>query len=157
MENGKCVGVVIRTFPCGDEWNDVHAIQNMLHEIGSGSAMFGGRKIDQGCLQREKEILNEFGVDIEIRAKKGVIIACGGYYFNQDLINSYAPKYNDFMPLGNLGDDGSGILLARDVGAKLARMDRCSAWKFINPPFSFVRGVLTNSKGVRVGNEDVYG
>eukprot|EP00511_Aplanochytrium_stocchinoi_P007341 CAMPEP_0204827032 /NCGR_PEP_ID=MMETSP1346-20131115/4598_1 /ASSEMBLY_ACC=CAM_ASM_000771 /TAXON_ID=215587 /ORGANISM="Aplanochytrium stocchinoi, Strain GSBS06" /LENGTH=319 /DNA_ID=CAMNT_0051955317 /DNA_START=81 /DNA_END=1040 /DNA_ORIENTATION=+ len=129
----------------------------MLHEIGSGSAMFGGRNIDEGCRQRENELLDSFGIDVVIRAKKGVIIACGGYYFNQEMINKYAPKYNGFMPLGNLGDDGSGIKLAQAVGAKLDRMDRCSAWKFINPPYSFVRGILTNSNGERVGNEDVYG
>ena len=36
-------------------------------------------------------------------------------------------------------------------------MERCSAWKFINPPFAFVQGVLVDAQGVRVCNEDVYG
>jgi 3-oxo-5alpha-steroid 4-dehydrogenase len=61
------------------------------------------------------------------------------------------------MPLGNMGDDGSGILMCARAGAELGAMDRCSAWKFTNPPFSFLSGVLINGKGERVGNEDTYG
>ena len=157
MEGGRCTGVTLRCVPASSDWRDVESMHNMLHEIGSGSAMFSGRHIDRLCREREEELLNEFGENVTVNPTNGVIIACGGFYFNEELIDKYAPKYNGFMPLGNLGDDGSGIRLALDVGAQLDRMDRCSAWKFINPPYSFVRGLLINSKGDRVGNEDVYG
>lgn len=157
VEGSRCFGVTLRCIPASDAWRDVDSMHNMLHEIGSGSAMFSGREIDRMCRKRETELLEAFGQDITVEPKNGVIIACGGFYFNEELVNEYAPKYNGFMPLGNLGDDGSGIKLALDVGAQLDRMDRCSAWKFINPPYSFVRGLLINSTGERVGNEDVYG
>jgi 3-oxo-5alpha-steroid 4-dehydrogenase len=36
-------------------------------------------------------------------------------------------------------------------------MDRVSAWRFINPPMSFVKGMLVNRKGNRFSNEQFYG
>jgi hypothetical protein len=33
-------------------------------------------------------------------------------------------RYADFMPLGSMGDDGSGVTLGKSVGAGLGQMDR---------------------------------
>lgn len=105
----------------------------------------------------EREIYEKFSSKETLKAKLGVVMCTGGYFFNQEWVAKYAPKYNGYMPLGNLGDDGSGIALCQGVGCAVDRMDRCSAWKFTNPPFSFLRGVLVNAQGKRVGNEDTYG
>ena len=133
------------------------SVHVMLHEIGSGAPMLdSSRKTDRLCATRESELLAAAGVRVRLNAR-AVVLCTGGFLFNRDMVRQYAPKYESFMPLGNLGDDGSGVAMAQRAGAKLSRMDRCSAWKFINPPLSFVSGVLVNAQGERVGNEDCYG
>ena len=144
------------------DWFDVASMHVMLHEIGSGSAMFDPtRGIDTRCRELEDELHNTFSSTTQILLKSpsrgGVIVSTGGFFFNQAMLNKYAPKYNGYMPLGNMGDDGMGIEMGLEAGCELGQMDRCSAWKFINPPLSFVRGILVNGAGKRVGNEDTYG
>ncbi len=36
-------------------------------------------------------------------------------------------------------------------------MDRCCAWRFINPPTAWTRGVLVGMDGTRMCNEELYG
>ncbi len=36
-------------------------------------------------------------------------------------------------------------------------MDHASAWRFINPPFAFAKGIIVNSQGERFCNEGAYG
>ena len=153
QDENTCTGVSLISLP---DWEDLRSIHVMLHEIGSGSPMFDTeRTMDLLCKSHEQVMFNKFGITHEIKAP--VVLACGGFYFNKEMVEKYAPKYNGLMPLGNLGDDGTGHTMAAEANIALDCMDRCSAWKFINPPLSMVEGVLTNSEGERVGNEDVYG
>ena len=92
-----------------------------------------------------------------IRATRGVILSTGGFIFNRPMVEAYAPKYRGGMPLGTAGCDGSGIRLGQSVGGALDRMDRVSAWRFINPPLAWARGVFINRQGERYCNEAVYG
>lgn len=73
------------------------------------------------------------------------------------MLEQYAPAYKGCSPIGTLGDNGSRISLGQQAGAATKLMHRCSAWKFINPPAAFMRGVLVSQDGHRMGNEDVYG
>ena len=162
VERGRCVAVRLATLPDVAEgpFQELRGMHVMLHEIGSGSPMFDPRRaMDAQCRALERQLLAAFAVPVELRGVRGgVVLATGGFYFNQEMVAHYAPQSAGNMPLGNLGDDGAGISMALRAGARLARMDRCSAWKFINPPYSFVRGVLVGgASGVRVRNEDVYG
>ncbi len=86
-----------------------------------------------------------------------VVLSAGGFIYNRDMVKAHAPGYRPGMPLGTPGDDGSGILLGQSVGGGTARMDRVSAWRFINPPPAFTRGMLVNGKGERYINEMMYG
>jgi 3-oxo-5alpha-steroid 4-dehydrogenase len=61
------------------------------------------------------------------------------------------------MPLGTACDDGSGIRLGQSIGAKTSLMNRVTAWRFLNPPHSFAKGIVVNSHGQRFTNEMVYG
>ncbi|MEK9649744.1 MAG: FAD-binding protein [Gammaproteobacteria bacterium] len=92
-----------------------------------------------------------------LRAKRGVCISAGGFVFNRAMIDFYAPKYSKGMPLGTSCDDGSGIRLGQSVGAKTALMNRVTAWRFLNPPHSFAKGIVVNAQGKRFTNEMVYG
>jgi len=93
-----------------------------------------------------------------IRAKRGVILSAGGFVMNRKMLTHYAPKYaRGGLPLGSTGDDGSGIRLGESVGAATGKMDRVSAWRFINPPMAWAQGIVVNTQGERFCNESVYG
>jgi 3-oxo-5alpha-steroid 4-dehydrogenase len=98
-----------------------------------------------------------FGEAISVRAKQGVIISSGGFFYNREMVEQHAPEHRPGMPLGTIGDDGSGILMGQNVGAKTALMDNVSQWRFVNPPESFIRGIMVDSQGNRVCNEMLYG
>ena len=92
-----------------------------------------------------------------IRADKGVLLSAGGFIFNRKMLKTYAPKYKRCFPLGTDGDDGAGIRLGQSAGGAIGNMERATAWRFINPPLSFARGMIVNSQGKRFINEMVYG
>ncbi len=94
---------------------------------------------------------------VSLRARRGVIISTGGFFFNREMLVRHAPQHLPGIPLGTIADDGSGILLGQSVGARTDMLDRVSQWRFINPPESFVRGVLIDSHGKRICNEMLYG
>ncbi len=43
------------------------------------------------------------------------------------------------------------------AGAAIDRMDKLSAWRFINPPLAWAQGIVVNDEGKRYCNEEVYG
>lgn len=92
-----------------------------------------------------------------IRARKGVLLSAGGFIFNREMLAEHAPQYLPGLPLGTPGCDGSGIRLGLGVGAAAQRLDKVSAWRFINPPLAWARGVIVNARGERYCNEEVYG
>ena len=98
-----------------------------------------------------------FGSSSYIRARKGVVLSTGGFYVNQKMIREHAPDFVGGSPLGTMADDGSGINMAVKVGAETGLMDSVSAWRFINPPQSFVKGILVGPRGERICNEMLYG
>jgi 3-oxo-5alpha-steroid 4-dehydrogenase len=162
VERGRCVQVRLVTLPDVAEgpFQELRGMPVMLHEIGSGSPMFDPRRaMDSQCRALERQLLAAFAVPVELRGVRGgVVLATGGFYLNKKMVARYAPQSVGNMPLGNLGDDGAGIAIALRAGVRLGRMDRCSACKLINPPYSFVGGVLVGgASGRRVRNEDVYG
>lgn len=94
---------------------------------------------------------------ILIRARKGVLLSAGGFVFNREMVAEHAPQYLPALPLGTPGCDGSGIRLGLGVGAAAQRLEKISAWRFINPPLAWARGVIVNARGERYCNEEVYG
>jgi 3-oxo-5alpha-steroid 4-dehydrogenase len=96
------------------------------------------------------------GRGYRIGARRGVVLATGGFSYAHDLVVEHAPAYQDALPLGTPGDDGSGIRAALRLGAGLASMDRCGASRFIAPPLGFCSGVLVDAAGERVCDESLY-
>ncbi len=92
-----------------------------------------------------------------VRASGGVVLTTGGFIFNRAMVQQYAPKYLPAMRLGATGCDGSGIRLGQTAGGVAARMEKGSAWRFINPPTAWPRGIVVNRQGLRFCNEQVYG
>ncbi len=92
-----------------------------------------------------------------IRAKRGVVLATGGFICNRKMAKELIPKYYAGLPNGGLGCDGSGIRLGESVGGVTDLMDHASAWRFINPPLAFAQGIIVNAEGERFCNEGAYG
>jgi 3-oxo-5alpha-steroid 4-dehydrogenase len=92
-----------------------------------------------------------------VHARAGVVLSTGGFIFNREMVERHAPKYLHNFRLGTSGCDGSGIRLGQSVGGECARLERISAWRFINPPLAWARGMIIDGAGVRFCNEEVYG
>jgi 3-oxo-5alpha-steroid 4-dehydrogenase len=92
-----------------------------------------------------------------IRAERGVLLSAGGFIFNREMVTRHAPQYLAGLPLGTTGCDGSGIRLGQSAGGVPTRMDKVSAWRFINPPLAWARGLIVNGAGQRYANEELYG
>ena len=90
-------------------------------------------------------------------AREAVVLSAGGFVFNRAMMKHHAPKYFAGIPLGTPGDDGSGIRLGQSVGAATDRLERATAWRFINPPLAWSNGVIVNRRGERFVNESCYG
>src|SRR5690606_39352787 len=57
-------------------------------------------------------------VSRRFRARRGVVLAAGGFVFNRPLLARHAPAYRRGSSLGTIGDDGSGIALGEQVGGQ---------------------------------------
>ena len=95
--------------------------------------------------------------ELNVRARKGVILCAGGFVMNEDMLSRYAPKLTaGTEPIGNPGDTGSGILMGMGVGAAAINMHEGFISLPYYPPESITRGILINNKAQRLVNEDVY-
>lgn len=92
-----------------------------------------------------------------IRAKRGVVLSTGGFIFNRELLKQHASRYRRNFKIGATGCDGSGLRLGQSVGAAADHLGTVSAWRFINPPVCWPKGVVVNPEGKRFCNEEVYG
>ncbi|HEY0974984.1 MAG TPA: FAD-binding protein [Solimonas sp.] len=106
---------------------------------------------------RALEIERQHARRLRVRARNGVVLTTGGFIFNREMVRQYAPKYFPAMRLGATGCDGSGIRLGESAGGVPARMEKGSAWRFINPPVNWPKGIVVNRQGQRFCNEQVYG
>ena len=91
------------------------------------------------------------------KARRGVVLAAGGFIFNRQMVAHHCDNYRAGMPLGTPADDGGGIRLGESVGGVTDRMERGTAWRFINPPLAWSQGIIVNAKGERYVNESCYG
>lgn len=64
------------------------------------------------------------GKERYLKAGKGVVLACGGYEYNREMLGSFNfPGLSDFIfPWGSPGNTGDGIKMALSVGAGLWHM-----------------------------------
>ncbi|WP_018991427.1 FAD-dependent oxidoreductase [Aromatoleum toluclasticum] len=92
-----------------------------------------------------------------VRARRGVVLAAGGFITNREMVERYAP---DALvcetPVSAGNDDGSGIRMGIGVGAAAIHMDQFFATLPYFPPESLVKGIFINERGERFINEDAY-
>ena len=74
-----------------------------------------------------KEILGiraeQCGRSIHVKARKAVVLTCGGFENNQDMIRNYLPSLPYCYTSGTPYNDGDGIRMAQLVGADLWHMN----------------------------------
>ena len=94
---------------------------------------------------------------VDIRARRGVIIATGNFGCNSDMVLKYAPsmKGNSYA-IGIPYNDGAGIELGMSVGAAVQSMDGFNATASFYPPGQLIKGILVNKHGKRFVAEDSY-
>ena len=159
---GRVLGVVALQFEPGSEAEKQYAKWQALATkyvlmLPPAFPMAGITLAIAARYQRKAAALEDQRVARNIRARKGVCLAAGGFVFNRAMVAHYAPKYLQGMPLGNPGDDGSGIRLGQSVGGAVDRMSHLSAWRFIRPPAGLSWGPMVNGQGARIGDETLYG
>ena len=151
--DGDVIGVVLCEMNAPRVRNPMTEAMELLVRYGGGISSRIGRvlqgtlrALERGCVRRY------------VRARKGVVLGTGGFVFNGELMRQHSPKYADCsMRLGTAGDDGSGIQIGNAAGGALGKMDRVTAWRFIDPPDAWWGGILVGRNGERICNETLYG
>lgn len=114
----------------------------------------------RALVQRQLDGLEKrYSTTIHIQARNAVILTTGGFIANGEMVSRHAPEYpwSAGLPLGTAGCDGSGIEMARSLGAATDKMDAISTWRFIAPPSSFFGAIAVNANGHRMIDESRYG
>lgn len=92
-----------------------------------------------------------------VRARRGVVLASGGWAYNEALLAAHAPRLLDIAwRLGTDADDGWALRVTQGLGAAIEGMDAMEVAVPITPPRDVVRGVIVNGRGERFINEDTY-
>jgi 3-oxo-5alpha-steroid 4-dehydrogenase len=92
-----------------------------------------------------------------VGARCGVLLAAGGWAYNDALLAEHAPDLLQVAwRLGTDADDGWSLRAALGVGAALEGMGAMEVAVPITPPRPVVRGVIVNGSGERFINEDTY-
>ena len=154
-ESGEGVaGVECRTLGSGPTW--ARAAHGVLHRWSAKPYLYApkvGRVLHRPVAWLERR----YGRPLLVGARRGVVLAAGGFVANRQMMREHASAYRGGLPLGTPGDDGSGIRLGVHAGGAAAFLDRVSVWRFLSPPPALLSGVLVDRAGRRVGDESRYG
>ncbi len=103
------------------------------------------------------EALWQEGAESREARGSAVILAAGGFIYNTEWVQRYAPEFTKISPLGTPADDGAGISLGVSAGGATSKMGNVTAWRFLSPPSAFIEGIAVGMSGQRIANEDLYG
>lgn len=62
------------------------------------------------------------GEPLDISAERGVILACGGFVHDREMIHRFAPLYDEAVFIGGEGNEGDGLRMAWALGADVRDM-----------------------------------
>jgi succinate dehydrogenase/fumarate reductase flavoprotein subunit len=94
---------------------------------------------------------------LHIKARRGVVIACGSHNLARDLLDEYLPLLSETSePLAIPSNDGAGVRLGLSAGATAVAMDGVIPTASIYPPAQLIKGIIVNANGERFVAEDVY-
>jgi succinate dehydrogenase/fumarate reductase flavoprotein subunit len=102
-------------------------------------------------------IARSAGREIAIRARRGVVLAMGGFIMNEEMTRRHIPDIAALCTRhGNPGDQGDGILMGVAAGGNAIHMGQACISVAHYPPARNTFGIFVNAQGQRFVNEDVY-
>ncbi len=129
-------------------------------ERGGAKTVYDVR-VDRLVVERDGSVAGvagtRYGEPVYLRARHAVVLATGGFVYNDDMMARFAPHLLR-RPVASVEQhDGQAIRMAQAIGADLGRMDGCEAAITTAPdPSVLCRGILVNRFGQRFMPEDAY-
>lgn len=154
VEDGRVVGVECRSLASAPV--AVRAVHGVLHRYATKPGLYVPG-LARALHRRISALEQRYGRPVRIGARRGVVLAAGGFVGNRAMLREHAPAFRGGLPLGTQGDDGSGIRLGVEAGGATDRLSTISAWRFLTPPSALLRGVLVGPSGRRFIDESSYG
>ncbi|RSN72189.1 FAD-dependent oxidoreductase [Actinomadura sp. WAC 06369] len=96
-----------------------------------------------------------FGERAFLRARRGVVLAAGGFGADQRMLAQHSPRLSRNRLVGTDHDDGGAIRMGQAAGAAVRHMDAGQV-AFPADPALLFRSVLLDAHGRRFINEDTY-
>jgi 3-oxo-5alpha-steroid 4-dehydrogenase len=153
-ESGRVAGVECQSMRSAPGW--ARGGHRVLSLMGRKPYLYAGRP-GRRFYQPVTWLERRYARPLTVRARRGVVLAAGGFVANRAMLREHAPAFRGGLALGTPADDGSGIALGTAAGGATRLLDRVSCWRFITPPASFARGLLVDQAGRRVCDESRYG
>jgi 3-oxo-5alpha-steroid 4-dehydrogenase len=151
---GRVTGVSCLSLRDAPAWaRKAHAVAHKLSKKPFLYLGGPGRRMHRPVAWLERK----YARPLLVTAERGVVIAAGGFIANRAMVREHAPAYRGGLALGTVADDGSGIKLGLAAGGETRFLDRISCWRFITPPPEFLRGIIVDQTGQRIGDESRYG
>lgn len=153
-DSARVIGVECLSMLAAPRW--ARQSHRVLHAAGRKPFLYAGRAgrrlhVPVAALERRR------ARPVTIRARRGVVLAAGGFVANRAMLREHAPAFRGGLALGTVADDGSGIALGTQAGAATRFLDRVSCFRFISPPPAFLEGVLVDAAGQRICDESLHG
>lgn len=102
-------------------------------------------------------VVEQNGKSLNIRARRGVVLAAGGFIHDAAMVKQYAPELAECStPWGRAGDLGIGIRMGISAGGATLRMHHGFVITPMYPPENILKGVAVNAQGLRFASEDGY-
>ncbi|MFD8500726.1 FAD-binding protein [Amycolatopsis sp. NPDC059657] len=154
VEDGVVVGVVVSTLRDAPAW--VRRAHRLFGKYSAKPGLYVPA-LRKALHRRAVSLERRYARSVRVRARRGVVLAAGGFIANREMVREHAPLYRGGLALGTSADDGSGIRLGVEAGGSTAWLDRISAWRFVTPPSAFLGGILVDAEGRRIVDESRYG
>jgi succinate dehydrogenase/fumarate reductase flavoprotein subunit len=99
-----------------------------------------------------------FGSESNIAARRGVLLATGGFAMNRAMLEEFCPfmARDDVHIVGGQWSDGAGVRLGAAAGGVPANMGGVLVTAPIYPSEKLLKGILVNKLGQRFVPEDSY-
>jgi 3-oxo-5alpha-steroid 4-dehydrogenase len=118
-----------------------------------------GVRADALCVESDGRIAGvvatRFGQPWNVRARRGVMLAAGGFTYNDDMVGRFSPEVVTRYGAAIEQHDGHAIRMAQAVGADLGRMDGAEVTPGLSAQLIY-RGIMINGLGQRFVTEDTY-
>jgi 3-oxo-5alpha-steroid 4-dehydrogenase len=151
--DGAVLGVEVSQLPAGSIARAAHRLSNRLFNLGKGILYGAPARVLMAAMARAER----HGVRRLIRARRGVVLATGGFMHNREMVARHLPMHRHAIPLGSAGCTGDGIRLGEAAGARTSHMNSIDTSRSLILPKPFARGVLVDGAGRRFIAEDAYG